>query len=127
MQANVSPPLSISDEAIAAFQGGGRLPRAEMQADAKATHVGYPLTPWTLEQNLVSWTQSTFTTYAGGSSMLLYLSASSFQAGCNLWQWPHLDSNSQDEDKHNTLRGGGGGYGIFQNVSYRRCKRQGGC
>lgn len=59
--------------------------------------------------------------------MLLYLSASSFQAGCNLWQWPHLDSNSgphtpitisQDEDKHNTLRGGG--YGIFQNVSYRR-------
>lgn len=126
MQANVSPPLSISDEAIAAFQGGGRLlcaglqplrRKKKMQADAKATHVGYPLTPWTLEQNLVSWTQSTFTTYAGGSSMLLYLSASSFQAGCNLWQWPHLDSISQDEDKHNTLRGGGG-YGIFQNVSY---------
>lgn len=45
--------------------------------------------------------------------MLLYLSASSFQAGCNLWQWPHLDSNSQDEDKHNTLRGGAGGVMVY--------------
>lgn len=31
MQANVSPPLSISDEATAGFQGGGRLPRAGLQ------------------------------------------------------------------------------------------------
>lgn len=37
MQANVSPPLSISDEAIAAFQGGGRLPRAGLCSRSGAT------------------------------------------------------------------------------------------
>lgn len=131
-----SPPCQSVMKPIAGRQGGGRFAShplgrgvANVQAGAEgATHVGYPLTPWTLEQNLVSWTQSTFTTYAGGSSMPLYLSASSFQAGCNLWQWPHLHGNSgwwppphhPPRSQSVPMRG----YGTFQNMSHRRCNRR---
>lgn len=40
MQANVSPPLSISDEAIAGSQGGGRLPRAGLQPLRRKKNAG---------------------------------------------------------------------------------------